>query len=551
MIDLLAQADGPTYQAQAVFLMSIAKPILLLVTLALWAYLVGRLDKDAAYYYLKRNQWSVAHIGAGILGFGLLLMVPIFWIGWPVAMIILAGEAFGYMSYRNAHVPADARWSAADIVKAVQGKLKEKEDERAKNKATIKLLDKSEAPLDVPHGSDPRTPAFELFSSMIAFAVPRGADMIDITIDSEKASFIARIDGVRYSQEAPEPQLCLQLNEYLKEHAGMDLEDRRRKQTGKMWVELENGSKHTLSLATSGSTRAVTLSIEIDPDGRLDVPTEHLGLLAPQRQRVEELLASEGKVVIFASPPSCGTTTSMYAFLQKHDPYTSSVMTYEKKVAFEVEGVSHNIHTEGASNEQLLSQFAALLRADPEVMMVSNLMNSDMAEIIAKTAEDTRFYLPIPAKNTLSALKMWIKVVGDTRLAAGSLGAIVSQRLVRRLCHTCRAPYQPDAAALKKLNVPANQVNQLYKGSGKVVVKDREMPCPDCHGLKYRGRVAVFEIMTIDKQAEGYIASGEGERLRAHLRKNRMVYLQEAALAKVVEGISDIKEVTRVMGEKG
>lgn len=544
MTELLAST-----QAQPVFLMSIAKPILLLATLGPWAWLVGRLDKDAGYFFLKRHMWSSIHIAAGIVAFGLILVIPVFWIGWPLAVLIIAGEVFGYVAYRNKEVPEDQKWTGKTFGK-IADKAEERRGEKAKQRAQIKLLDKSEKVLDVPHGTDPRTPAFELFENMLVFAVPRGADQIDMTVDAEKATFVARIDGVRYAQQAPEPQLCVQLIEYLKEHAGLDTADRRRKQSGKMWVELAGG-KHTLELTTAGSTRAVSLSIEIDPEGRLNIPVGHLGLLAPQKQTVAEMVKENSKVVLFASPPRCGTTTSMYAFLQEHDPYTSSVMTFEEKMAFEVEGVNHNSYKAGASSEQVMEQFASLLRSDPDAMMVSQLLNTDMAQLVAKSAEDTRFYLPVPAKDTLSALKTWIKIVGDKRLAAESLAAIISQRLVRRLCHTCRAPYMPDAAALKKLNVPAERVSQLYKASGKVMLKDRPSECPDCHGLGYRGRVGVYEIMVIDRQAAGYIASGEGERLRAHLRKNRMVYLQEAALAKVVEGISDIKEVTRVMGEKG
>lgn len=535
-------------QAHPVFLMSVLKPIMVLIVLAPWAWLVGRLDKDAGYFYLKRSQWSLIHIATGIVAFGLMLAIPIFWIGWPLAIFILVGEVFGYVAYRNKQVPEDKKWDGKTFAKINQ-KMEDRKAKGAQDRAQIKLMDKDEKLLDVPHSNDPRTPAFELFENMLMFALPRGADLLDISVDAEKAKFIARIDGVRYAQEAPEPQLCIQLIEYLKEHAGLDTADRRRKQTGKMWVELDGG-KHTLDLMTAGSTRALNLTIEIDPRGRLDIPIEHMGFIPSQLDMIQELLSVNSKVILFCSPPGKGTTTSMYAFLQKHDPYTSSVMTFEDEIAFEVEGVNHNIHVEGGSPEQIMDQFAALLRSDPDVMMVSKVINTDMAQLIAKTSEDTRFYLPLPAKDTISGLKLWIKVVGDKRLAAESAAAFVSQRLVRRLCHTCRAPYQPDAAALKKLNVPASRVSQIYRGSGSILVKDRPAPCPDCHGLCYRGRVGVFEIMLVDKPAAGYIASGEGDRLRAHLRKHRMVYLQEAALAKVVESISDIKEVTRVMGEQ-
>jgi type II secretory ATPase GspE/PulE/Tfp pilus assembly ATPase PilB-like protein len=172
-----------------------------------------------------------------------------------------------------------------------------------------------------------------------------------------------------------------------------------------------------------------------------------------------------------------------------------------------------------------------------------------MAQLIAKQAEDTRFYISLPARDTISALKLWIKIVGDKRLAAESLSLIMSQRLTRRLCLTCRAPYHPDAAAMKKLNMTKETATHLYKASGKVVVKEEQSTCQDCHGLGYRGRIGVFEVMPVDREASSLIASGEGERLKAHLRKQHMVYLQEAALSKVVEGVSDIKEVTRIMAE--
>ena len=544
MTELIAQT-----QAQPAILMSIVKPILLLVTLGLWAWLVGRLDKDAGYFFLKRHLWSTIHIFTGILCFGLILLIPIFWVGWPLAVLLLVGEALAYVAYRNKQVPADQKWDGQAFSKIAE-KADERRGEKAKERAQIRLLDRSEQVLAVPHGSDPRTPAFELFENMLVFAVPRGADQIDMTVDTEKATFVARIDGVRYAQEAPEPHLCLQLIEYLKEHAGLDTSDHRRKQKGKMWVECE-GSHHTLALITAGSTRAVSLSIEIDPEDRANIPIEHLGLIPQQKKAAEAMTQELSKVVIFAGPPKCGTTTSMYAFLQDHDPYTSSVMTFEDKVAFDIEGINHNTYAGVGSPEEVQTQFASLLRSDPDAMMVSKVLDTEMAQLIAKTAEDTRFYIPLPAKDTLSALKTWIKAVGDKRLAAESLSAIVSQRLIRRLCHTCRAPYQPDAAAIKKLNVRAEPGCQFYKASGQVMIKDRPAECPDCHGLGYRGRVGVYEVMRLDPQAVGYIVSGEGDRLRAHLRKNRMIYLQEAALVKVVDGLTDIKEVTRVMGGKG
>jgi type II secretory ATPase GspE/PulE/Tfp pilus assembly ATPase PilB-like protein len=544
MFQMIAQL-----QAEPLVLMSIAKPVLMLVVLGGWAWLVGRLDKDAGFYYAKQEQWGMAHLGVGVLGFAVMLLVPIFWIGWVLGILILLGGSFGYVAFRNGKVPEEDRWNPKDIVNHLSEKHERERDQRAKDKAKVNFVDKSGAVMEVPYGDDPRTPAFELFQDMLVFAVPRGADRIKITVDKEKASFIVRIDGVRYKQPAPDKDLCVQLIDYLKENAGMDLAERRRKQQGQLGVEVEGYDRHNLVLTTLGSTRALELIIEFDEQDKHDIDIEELGLLPRQLETIQNAIGELSKVVIFASPPGTGTTTSMYALLNKHDPYTSSVMTYEKHTPYMMEGVNHNLFPEGASNEQITDQFASHLRTDPNVMLVEQIVSPEMAKLVAQQAEDTRFYLYLPAKDTFQALKLWIKIVGDKRLAAESLEMIISQRLTRRLCLTCRAPYHPDAAAIKKLNMTKDTDKHLYKASGKVVVKDEPAICQDCHGLGYRGRIGVFEVMPVDREASSLIASGEGERLKAHLRKQHMVYLQEAALSKVVEGVSDIKEVTRIMAE--
>lgn len=544
MVQMIAQIE-----AEPVVLMSIVKPILMLVVLGGWAWLVGRLDKDAGFYYAKQERWGMAHLGTAVLGFGVMILVPIFWVGWVLGILILVGGAFGYVTYRNGQVPEEEKWNPKDIVNELSKKHERERGERAKASAKANFVDSDGAAMAVPHGDDPRTQAFELFQDMLVFAVPRGADRIDMTVDAEKAKFVVRIDGMRIAQPAPDKDLCVQLIDYLKEHAGMDLAERRRKQTGSLGVEVDGYDQHKIKLTTLGSTRALQLVIEFDMEDKHKIALEDLGLLPKQLEELEAVRGDLSKVVIFASPPGTGTTTTMYAMLNAHDPYTSSVMTYEKVSPYAMEGVNHNLFPDGASNEQITDQFASLLRMDPNVMLVEQIVSPEMAQLIAKQAEDTRCYIALPAKDTVAALKLWIKIVGDKRLAAESLGMIVSQRLTRRLCLTCRAPYHPDAAAMKKLNMTKETATHLYKASGKVVVKEEQSVCQDCHGLGYRGRIGVFEVMPVDKEASSYIAAGEGEKLKAHLRKQHMVYLQEAALSKVVEGVSDIKEVTRIMGE--
>src|SRR5699024_8306038 len=102
--------------------------------------------------------------------------------------------------------------------------------------------------------------------------------------------------------------------------------------------------------------------------------------------------------------------------------------------------------------DEIYRRLAASLRSSPNVILVSRVIDKKMANLIASYSEDVRFYLPLVAEDMFAALNQWIEMVGDRNVAAESLRAVLAQRLVRKLCPTCKRPYKPNAAALKKLN---------------------------------------------------------------------------------------------------
>ena len=531
--------------AQNVFLMSFVKPVLVLAAAGGWAWVVAYLDKDAGFYYLKRNEFNLIQLVAGILGFGTMLLMPLFFIGYPLGLLLLLGGIAGYVFYRNGQVPEAEKWTA-DIESWKQKKA-DKAAAKQQDKATLTMTGPDGGTVPLPQPGDEDAPHYLVLDQIMSFALPRNADKVELAVDTEKAKYRVHIDGVRYPQEAPEPGEAVKLIDYVKKICGMDLEDRRRKQTAEMDIRVEGSGNHKLQVITAGSTRGLQMQINIDPQRSSHVPMDHLGFAPNQLAAMRELLAKKGKTMLVASAPQQGKTTTLYSFLHEHDPYTSSVVTLEEEALAELEGIDHNIVPRGKSAGEFNEKLGVLLRSDPNVIMLSKLADDQSAKLLAPMGDEIRQYVPIEQPDTKSALKAWIKMVGDPKDVAPNLGAVLAQRLVRRLCHTCRVPYTPDPSALKKLNLPANKVGELFRASGKVMVKDKEIVCPDCLGLGYRGRVGVFEVMLIDDHAAKYLAAGELDSLRLHLRKNKMLYLQEAALMKVVDGTTDIKEVTRVM----
>ncbi|MCC6680701.1 MAG: Flp pilus assembly complex ATPase component TadA [Phycisphaeraceae bacterium] len=534
--------------SQSAYLLNPVYPVLMAIVLVAWAWVIGSLDKDAAHFYLKRFEWNMVQMGCGIIGFGLMLLIPIFPLGLLVGIFILAGGVMGYAYYRNTQVPADDRWSFN--LDSFRRRMAAAEFEKAQARASVVLIDTDEARVTIPSGDTPQAAAHATLERLITFALPRGADRIDVSMDAQQAKLNVRIDGVKYAQTAPEPAVALALIDYVKSAAGMDLADRRKRQAAEIHFEAGELGRHTLEVTTSGSTRSVMMYMEIDTNLRARLPLTKLGLLQAQKDQLQQMLQMPGRVVLISAPPRHGTTTTLFSLVREHDPYTSSVMTLERERAFELEGISHYYLPEGTDAAAFNDKLNQMIRTDPQVMLLAGFADSNTARICAKSAEGIRFYVPMAASDTFSALDSYIKAVGEPKTAAVSLGAIVSQRLLRKLCNTCKTPYKPDAAALRKLNIPADKAQQFFSASGKVVVKDKPQTCPDCQGIGYKGRVGVFELMVLEDDARRRIAAGDFDGLRALLRKGRMLYLQESALSKVVDGTTDIKEVTRALGEK-
>lgn len=531
--------------AEPMFLLSVVKPILTLLLLTGWGWVSMKLDQDARYYHLPRGLWAAAWLGGAAVGFLLLFAVPFFALGVLLWLIVVGGSFGGYVLLRNRKVPANAKWTVDP--NSFRQRVETFQQSQAQHRAQVVLFKPDGKAAYVPGAKEPEYEAYQQLDEIVHRALDRGAQRVRMRVDAKSAACRMSIDGVEYAGPEIDPQTGVRVLDYAKAVADLDVSDRRRKQSAELKAESEEHGNHEIALQTAGSTRGITLTLDFDLDRRHDFTFEQLGLLASQKQQLNTSLEEKGGVVIVASPPGEGASTTLYRLLERHDPYILGVVAMEQDHTLDLEGVSVRELDPGMPAQQLQEKIASELRSDPDVVMYDFEPMPKTAELIAKSAEDIRFYLDFDQCSTAAALEQWIKLVGDRKLAGGAVVAVVAQRLFRQLCPTCRVAFKPDPDRLKKLGLPADRVSRLYRASGKVEVKGKPEPCPECKGLGYRGRTAVFEVMALDHQARTYLAAGEMDRLKGHLRKQKMMYLQEAALARVVEGATDIKEVTRVL----
>lgn len=553
MVDLIPPAVlHLAVDAAPLWLVSPWKAVLLMLPFLGWGWIVSTIyDKDAKRFYLGQKMWNIVHMAFGLIALGAAFLIPTFWISLPAAALILAIDIAIYYVKRNAdeRVPAPAKWSLSDL-------LKPKKDAGAEDKKLARRMQGVTLKIIGPAGAIPapekETPEYEIRSAAEELVVQpldnRGSRFELVQASSDAFAYSYVVDGVRTKPEPVPAPKAIAMIDFWKAAAGLDVQDRRKKQSKEITVE-HVGVPRKLKLVTLGGSSGLRLTGVIDATKQVARKPEDLGLLDAQQQAFDALIGEHKGVVLLAAPSGQGRTSTMYAFVKSHDAYTLNVQTLELEAEATIEGVRQNIFDPTVDGAEFSTTARSILRRDPDVFACAEADANTCKEIAKADHPRTRCYLSLKANGALQAAQMYLKAVGDTQQAGESLYGSVAQRLVRRLCPNCKAPFQPTPDVLKKLGLPAS-VKQLYRKGGQVLVKDKPEVCPMCQGVGYVGQEAVFEIFPIDAEMRAALAKGDFATFKAALRSKRYPSMQEAALRKVVDGVTTIDEVVRVLSDQ-
>lgn len=274
----------------------------------------------------------------------------------------------------------------------------------------------------------------------------------------------------------------------------------------------------------------------------------NLDLLGMDEGIVKKLLAASemGRgILIIAGPGKSGVTSTLYSYLRKQDAYMKMLVKVEEHSAMELENVTQYEYLDPAKLPDMLG---TIMRRDPDVIMLDNCPDAKTADMLCEYAKEKFVILGAKAKDSFTALARWATTVGDASRAVKRLHGVTCQTLIRKICPTCREPYQPDPNLLQKINMTSEKVDVFYRPPTQKVTdnKGNVIPCETCQDSGYYGRTGVFEYLQLTPELRQLIsAQGSLTELKSAARKNKMQYLQENALAKVVAGITSIQEVVR------
>ncbi len=533
---------------EALFLVSWWKPFLVLIPLLGWAWLISTVyDKDAARWYFKRRQWNLAHLCAGALAVGVALFAPTFWIGWPAMLVILGADLGIYLLLRNKddRVPEAHRWTLD-----FEEMRKRKEQRKAatlQRQVTLSFR----GPAGLVQAPARETPEYEIrvaAEKVIIDALDARASRVDVGPSPDGSSYMVlfTVDGVRQTGEAMTPQTAVSVIDFFKVAGGLDVSDRRRRLKADIAVEQGN-ARRKLRIATSGSTGGLRLSVVLDPESQVRLTVGELGLLEGQKKELDAIIQERQGAVLVCAPPQNGRTATLYALIRAHDAYTSNVQTLETEPQDQIEGVRHNLFDPAKDGSEYSTTLRSILRRDPDVVAVAELPDPSTAVEVSKADhERTRTYVGLRAENALVAVQTFVKAVGDPKAAADALRGVIAVRLVRKLCLNCRVEYPAPPELLKKLGVPADKPQRLFKKGGQVLIKSKPEICPVCKGSGYFGQEGAFEVFKLGPEEQKLIASSDLAGLRSALRRKRLPSIQEAAVLKAMQGTTSVEEVARV-----
>ncbi len=517
-----------------------------------WAWVGQWINKDTMVVKTKRAFWNSIYLMSGVLVLALWLLLPApVIVGLGLFLVTWAMTAVIYVLHRNARVPKNETVLTPTHIKWL---LSVEDRQRKKHKARLEFISVNDNVLPMPYRDEPEYPGFlsaeELLHDMWkrrvshAVMIPFGENyQLRYVIDG-----IATVVGERTHEEATDAI------EYLKAVAGLDVRDHRRPQEGSFFTIRTGESDTGWRINTSGSRRGEQLSLEKIEEKKA-FKIDALGLHPDQLEAVQEAIEQEKGIILITGMKGSGVSTTAYALVRKHDAFIRNIHTLESEYLMELDNITQTLTDKSPNAKSTVRQLQSVLHSDPDVVLVGFCDSPEMARIGTKTARmGKKLYFCLPASNCFQALSEWIKLVGENDKVAESLTAITNQKLIRVLCHECREAYTPDATMLKKLNLPANKIKQFYRPPPEIEYDKRGNPilCPNCHGTGYFGRTAVFETLIISDASRKLIAEGATSNvISTQCRKERMLYLQEQALRKVIDGTTSIQEVLRITQQPG
>jgi type IV pilus assembly protein PilB len=382
-------------------------------------------------------------------------------------------------------------------------------------------------------------PVVKLVNLMLVDAIKRGAS--DIHIEPYEKDFRVRyrIDGALYEVMKPPLKLKNAVLSRVKIMSSLDIAERRLPQDGRIKLKLGKGREMDFRVSVLPTLFGEKACLRLLDKSNLQLDMTKLGFEEPALDNFKDGIHKPYGMVLVTGPTGSGKTTTLYSALSDLNKTTENISTAEDPVEFNLVGINQvQMHEDIGLN--FASALRSFLRQDPDIIMVGEIRDFETAEIAIKAALTGHLVLStLHTNDAPSTIQRLLNMGVEPFLITAALNAIVAQRLARRVCADCRTKVDVPEQALLDLQFPEQLIGTFdcYKGTG----------CATCSNTGYKGRVAVYEVLTASDPLKDLILNGgSSAEIKVEAMRLGMKTLRQAVITKVIEGVTTVDEITRV-----
>lgn len=382
---------------------------------------------------------------------------------------------------------------------------------------------------------DDDAPIIRLINAILSQAVREGASDIHLEPFEDRVSVRFRIDGVLTEVLSPKAELAPVLVSRLKVMARLDIAEKRLPQDGRITVRLA-GHAVDIRVSTIPSAFGERIVLRILDQAAGQLRLEQLQMPPQVYERLTKNLIKPHGIILVTGPTGSGKTTTLYASLSHINTRSRNILTIEDPVEYLLPGIGQT-----QVNAKVDMTFArglrAILRQDPDVVMVGEIRDGETAEIAIQASLTGHLVLSTLHTNTAIGAVLRLKDMGvEPFLLASSLEVVMAQRLVRVLCTHCKEQYLPSDAEREMLKLPVDTPIWRPAPSG----------CKHCNHQGYRGRKGIYELIEITERLRHLIHEQAGEQELLTEARKHSASMSDDGRTCVLNGITSIEEVLRV-----
>lgn len=382
------------------------------------------------------------------------------------------------------------------------------------------------------------SPIVLLVKQIIEGGVRQRASDIHIEALENSVRVRYRIDGALKQVMSYDLSILAGITARIKIIGGMDIAEKRKPQDGRITIMVDRREfdvRVSILPTVFGEKTVMRLTSK---DG-LTKPKSALGFDAEQEKVFDNILSNPHGIILVTGPTGSGKSTTLYTSLSELNTEDVNIITVEDPVEANINGINQ-VQVNNKADMTFAAALRSILRQDPDIIMIGEIRDGETAGIAVQAA--ITGHLVVSTLHTNSAASTITRLIDmgiESYIAGDAVVGVIAQRLVRRLCTTCKQPRLVEDDERVQLGVPADEEDVIiYEPQG----------CPLCNDTGYSGRIGVYEMMPVSRELQAVIASGAtADVIEKQALKEGMLTLKMGAAKHVLDGITSIAEMNKIV----